>query len=132
MTLPAGWTVTPASAKWDGKSGLSSDSAEVDQFLGPASATSGVANPYAKKLLGYVLDLIHWNYKYHGDTCPPTPESQTPVKIGGVPGMLLQGRHAARSTKARTHHMIVWISGPGPCEKRYAFARMVKRQLLCH
>jgi hypothetical protein len=91
LTLPAGWSMTPASATWDGKSGLSSDSAEVDQFIGPASATStGVATPYAKKLLDYVLDLIHWTYKYHGDTCPPTPESQTPVKIGGVPGMLLQ------------------------------------------
>jgi hypothetical protein len=91
LTVPAGWSVTPASARWDGTSSLSSDSAEVDQFIGPASATaSGVATPYAKKLLDYVLDLIHWTYKYHGDTCPPTPESQTPVKMGGVPGTLLE------------------------------------------
>jgi hypothetical protein len=91
VTLPAGWTVTPASAKWDGKASLSSDSAEVDQFIGPSSATAtGVGAPYGKKLADYVTELIAWNYKYHGDTCPTKPESQTPIKVGGVAGVLVQ------------------------------------------
>ena len=91
MTLPAGWTVTPASAKWDGTSSLSSDSAEVDQFIGPSSATStGTAAPYGKKLADFAKELVAWNYKYHGDTCPAKPESQTPIKIGGVAGVLVQ------------------------------------------
>jgi hypothetical protein len=91
VTLPAGWSGTQASATWDGKASLSSDSAEVDQFIGPAPATStGVATPYAKKLADFVADLIAWTHKYHGDTCPPKPESQTAIKIGGAPGVLLQ------------------------------------------
>ena len=91
MTLPAGWTVIPASAKWDGKASLSSISAEVDQFIGPSSATaSGVAVPYGKKLADYVTELIAWTYKYHGDTCRAKPESQTPIKVGGAVGVLVQ------------------------------------------
>ena len=91
VTLPAGWTVTPATARWDGKAGLSSDSSEVDQFIGPASATStGVAAPYGKKLADYVKDLLAWNFKYHGDTCPAKPDSQSSIKIGGVPAVLVQ------------------------------------------
>jgi hypothetical protein len=91
MNVPAGWTVTPASAKWDGTSSLSSDSAEVDQFIGPASATStGVATPYAKTLADYANEHIAWNYKYHGNTCPPKPESQISIKIGGIAGELIQ------------------------------------------
>ena len=91
VTLPAGWSGTQASAKWDGKASLSSDSAEVDQFIGPASASStGVATQYPKKLADYVRELIAWTFKYHGDTCPAKPEAQTPIKIGGVAGVLVE------------------------------------------
>jgi hypothetical protein len=43
-----------------------------------------------KSLADYVTELIAWNYKYHGDTCPAKPESQTPIKVGGVAGVLVQ------------------------------------------
>jgi hypothetical protein len=90
MTLPSGWTAVPASTAWDGTSGLSSTSAEVDQFMSSTpAAASGVAAPFDKKLPAYVLALIAWTAKYHGDTCPATPESQTPIKIGSEAGVLV-------------------------------------------
>ena len=90
LTLPAGWTSAQASKTWDGKTGLKSDSAEVDQFLAPADVTStGVAAPSDQTLAASTDALIAATVQYHSDTCPPTPEAQDPITIGGDPGMLV-------------------------------------------
>ncbi len=90
LTLPAGWTSAQASKVWDGKTGLKSDSAEVDRFLAPADVTStGVAAPSDQTLAASTDALIAATVQYHSDTCPPTPEAQDPITIGGAPGMLL-------------------------------------------
>lgn len=90
LTLPAGWTSAQASKTWDGKSGLKSDSAEVDRFFAPATVTAtGVAGPSDQTLAASTDALITATVKYHSDTCPPTPEAQDPITIGGDPGMLV-------------------------------------------
>jgi hypothetical protein len=90
LTLPAGWTSAQASKTWDGKTGLKSDSAEVDQFLAPSAVTStGVAAPSDETLAASTDALIAATVQYHSDTCPPTPEAQDPITIGGDPGMLV-------------------------------------------
>ena len=90
LTLPAGWTSAQASKTWDGKSGLKSDSPEVDQFLAPSAVTStGVAAPSDQTLAASTDAVIAATARYHGDTCPPTPEAQDPITIGGDPGMLV-------------------------------------------
>lgn len=90
LTLPAGWTSVQASKTWDGKTGLKSDSPEVDQFLAPADVTStGVSAPSDQTLAASTDAVIAATARYHGDTCPPTPEAQDPITIGGDPGMLV-------------------------------------------
>ena len=90
LTLPAGWTSAQASKTWDGKTGLKSDSAEVDRFLAPAAVTStGVAAPSDQTLAASTDALIAATVQYHSDTCPPAPEAQDPITIGGDPGMLV-------------------------------------------
>jgi hypothetical protein len=91
LTLPGGWTSIQASEAWDGKGEPpSSDAAEADRFVGPAAASSwAYAAPTAKDLAAYVKENIEATAKYHGDTCPATPEAQDPIEIGGQPGTLL-------------------------------------------
>lgn len=90
LTLPAGWTSAQASKTWDGKSGLKSDSAEVDRFLAPSDVTStGVAAPEDQTLAASTDALIAATVQYHSDTCPATPEAQDPITVGGDPAMLV-------------------------------------------
>jgi hypothetical protein len=91
LTLPPGWSSSQATSVWDGSSGLSSESAEVDKFVGPSSATSsGVAAPSHQTLSAYTDALIAATAKYHGDTCPSEPAARKPITIGGEPAMLLE------------------------------------------
>ncbi len=90
LMLPAGWTALRASKTWDGTSGISSDSAEVDQFKSPAAVSStGVAAPFAQALPALTQTLIAATTRYHGDTCTSPPESQDAITIGGDPGVLV-------------------------------------------
>ena len=50
---------------------------------------TGVAAPSDETLAASTDALIAATVKYHGDTCPPTPEAQDPINIGGDPGMLV-------------------------------------------
>jgi hypothetical protein len=89
--LPAGWTSVAAGKKWDGKSGLSSDSPEVDQFVSPAAASAwGVAGRWDRDLTAYATFLIRWTERFHGDTCPSKPQTRSRITIGGQPGVLLE------------------------------------------
>jgi hypothetical protein len=91
LTVPPGWSSGQATKTWDGSSGLSSGSAEVDKFIGPSSASStGVAAPSDQTLSGYADALVAANAKYHGDTCPARPAARKPITIGGDPATLLE------------------------------------------
>jgi hypothetical protein len=90
LTPPAGWTTIQATAKWDGKGAPFHDVPEADQFVstGPASAWFFGA-PTTKDLKAQVAETVTANATEHGDTCPPVPEFQDPIDIGGEPGVLL-------------------------------------------
>jgi len=90
VELPGGWGAISAKAAWDGTSKTSSDSPEVDRWLGRTGASAwGFAAPYAGDLSAYMKKTLADNAKYHGDTCPPTPQVQQPITVGSEPGMLL-------------------------------------------
>lgn len=90
LTVPAGWSVTPSSKKWDGISAPPFAAPEGDKFEipGPASA-AGMSSPTSKDLAGYVQDRIAANQRDHADTCPPVPETSDPIEIDGEPATLL-------------------------------------------
>jgi hypothetical protein len=90
LTPPAGWTTIQATAKWDGQGAPFHDVPEADQFVsqGPASAWFFGA-PTSKDLTARVAESVAANAAEHGDTCPPVPEFQDPIEIGGEPGVLL-------------------------------------------
>jgi hypothetical protein len=91
LTVPAGWTTRQALGKWDGKLGLDGSSALVD-LIGQPSVTKGVwatAASWKRDLAAYTTFLIAWNARYHGDTCPPKPDTRRHVTVGGQPGVLL-------------------------------------------
>lgn len=88
--VPGGWTSVAATAAWDGVSGVSSDSPQVDRWVsvGVASAWASAA-AYDKDLKSYAAKTIADTTKYHGDTCTAPPESQEPITVGGEPGTLI-------------------------------------------
>jgi hypothetical protein len=90
VAVPGGWSSVAATARWDGVSGVKSDSAEVDRWISAGSASSWAsAAAYAKNLPSYVTKTIADTAKYHGDTCTAPPERQEPVTVGAEPGMLI-------------------------------------------
>lgn len=90
VKLPAGWGAIKAKVPWDGTSKTSSDSPDVDRWVGRTGASAwGFAAPYSGDLKAYTKQTVAANAKYHGDTCPPTPEVEDPITIGGEPGILL-------------------------------------------
>ncbi len=91
IAVPRGWNTTQAYSKWDGRSELSVDSFDVDRFLGPGTAISfATAVPWSHGLASYARYLIASTVRYHSDTCPRKPETQTGIVIGGTPGVLLE------------------------------------------
>jgi hypothetical protein len=90
MTLPPEWTAIQAYDTWDGKGFLSSESGRVDKFTGTSFASSwGVAAPWRRGLAAYARYLVAWNARFHGDTCPAKPHTNSPITVGGEPGVLL-------------------------------------------
>jgi hypothetical protein len=90
VELPGGWKAIEATLAWDGTSDASSDSPEVDQWIGRTEASAwAFAAPYAGDLNAYTKQTVADNARYHGNTCPPTPEAQDPITIDGEPGELL-------------------------------------------
>ncbi len=79
-----------ATIAWDGTSGTTSDSPNVDHWIGRTEASAwAYAAPYAGDLNAYTKKAVADNARYHGTTCPATPEAQDPITIGGEPGVLL-------------------------------------------
>ena len=90
VELPGGWKAIEAKVAWNGTSSISSDGPEVDQWIGRTEASAwAYAAPYSGDLSAYTKKTVADNAKYHGTTCPPTPEAQDPIMIGGEPGVLL-------------------------------------------
>jgi len=90
ITLPHGWSTTPAAFKWDGIGAPGHDSSMVDQFsAGLGASLFAFAAPTRLDLAGYANDVIGRNARYHGDTCPPAPEVNEATTVGGVAAAFL-------------------------------------------
>jgi hypothetical protein len=91
LTVPANWIPVQAGSKWDGHTGLSIDSGQVDEFFSDVEGKGsfGVAARWTRDLAAYTRWLVSWTQLTHGETCPPKPDTRTPVTIGGQPGVLL-------------------------------------------
>jgi len=93
ITLPIGWVASPAVETWNGSGAPAIEDTAVDAF-GPVgervtSGAFGSAAPTKSLLAAWVADGIAANFRIHGDTCPQTPDSVEPVRIGGQPGTLV-------------------------------------------
>lgn len=89
-SVPAGWTTIQATALWDGSFSPAHDAPVTDQFVGPALASAwAMVAPTDRDLAEEVQNTIAAITADHSDTCPPVPESQDPIEIGGEPGVLL-------------------------------------------
>lgn len=91
VVVPAGWSSIAATSGWDGVSGLSHDSPEVDQWISPGGTRAAWASAaaYADDLRSYTKKIIADTVKYHGATCIPPPAAQEPITIGGEAGTLI-------------------------------------------
>ena len=91
ITLPAGWSVAPATARWDGASAPGNSANSVDKFVSPATVSVfGFAGPVKTDFDQFVKDTITWTVRDHADTCPaPAPEKTDRIRVGGEDGMLL-------------------------------------------
>ena len=90
VTLPAGWTATPATVKWDGKGAPGSDDPAVDKFQSDGQASvHAFAAPISIDLAGYAADVMARNAQFHGDTCPPKPDSVAQTTVGTDPGTFI-------------------------------------------
>jgi hypothetical protein len=90
VTLPAGWTAQPATVRWDGQGAPGNDDPAVDRFLGTGTASAfGFAAPMSSDLTGYATEVIARNAKFHGETCPPKPESTEQTTVGSEPSAFI-------------------------------------------
>ena len=114
VTLPAGWTVIPATAAWDGKSPVGHDDPIVDQLL-PPKQTDRCAGIYLCAPNGWAfavrshLTLAEWvaqgNATDHADhPCAVEPETSEPIRIDGVAGVL-ETKHCEPVTGI----LVMWV-----------------------
>jgi hypothetical protein len=90
VTLPGGWFSIQALEKWDGQSDLTFDySAQVDHFGSGSTAVIAAAAPWKRDLAAYARFWVGWTERYHGEDCPPEPDTRNPITIAGEPGVLL-------------------------------------------
>ena len=82
VTLPAGWSATPATAVWDGKGAPGSENPVVDKFFGPGMKTvHAFAGPTSSDLTTYGNDVIAWISQFHPE-CVQEPESVGSTTVG--------------------------------------------------
>jgi hypothetical protein len=86
ITLPAGWFAGSALQTWDGKGAPTIIDNTVDTF---GSSALAAAAPTKSSLSEWVATSIAAVQQDHSDTCPTSPDSVTPVTIGGQPGTLV-------------------------------------------
>jgi len=89
VTLPAGWSATPAAKVWDGKGAPGSEDPAVDKFHGPGLRTvHAFVTPISVDLAAYSEDIIARNAQSHTE-CPPQPESVESTKVGPDPATFI-------------------------------------------
>ena len=92
LTLPAGWTVSAATATWDGTGMPGPEDGTADWFFSGQSASSWVqAAPTKSDLQTYETERLAGQLRDHGDTCPKaaTPVDRENITIGGSPAVFL-------------------------------------------
>lgn len=94
VRLPAGWTVIPATAAWDGTSVIGHDDSDVDQLLAPRVQNRcaniylcgpnawALASPTTMSLAQLVAAGDASEHRDH--PCPARPESTRRFKVAGV------------------------------------------------
>ena len=88
VSLPAAWSLTsPASATWDGTGAPGFDTSVVDLFKGPTVVAWAVAAPTDLTLAAYATQTSEMGAAEHG--CPPKPETDEPIVVGGETARLL-------------------------------------------
>jgi hypothetical protein len=102
VTLPAGWLVIPAQAAWDGTGAVGHDDPIVDQLIGPqvtgrcktvflcGPIAWANAAPTTLSLSDYVKEQDAADARDH--PCPPAPESEVTIEIGGE-AAVLESKH---------------------------------------
>jgi hypothetical protein len=104
IVVPTGWSATPATTLWDGRSAPSLGP-DVDQIAGPHLIVLGYAGPFAGDLTAFVQEQIAASARDHSDTCPSNAlQLEQPTTIGGQPGVLLGFNCGARIDQAITVH----------------------------
>ena len=105
ITLPADWTPTGATQRWDGSGAPTSDDPVVDRFnsTGTAAAFASAATT-TMPLEGFVAAGIATNAKVHGDTCPANPDSVGQITVGGETGTLVAWNCGILINQAITIH----------------------------
>jgi hypothetical protein len=106
LTLPAGWTVTAATVRWDGVSAPGHEEPVVDRFEPPGSSAAfwAFAGPVSMDLDAFVKDRIAANLRDHGDHCPPDAEVTEPITIAGQPGEFIAWNCGILINQAVTVH----------------------------
>ena len=71
VRVPARWTSTQATSKWNGQSGLDIEAPQVDKFHSPTTdpAFWAVATPWRQSLAAFASFAISWTSSFHGDSC---------------------------------------------------------------
>ena len=89
VTLPAGWSATPATKVWDGQGAPGSEDPAVDKFHGARLTTvHALVAPTSLDLSAYGDDVIARVAQLHAE-CPPTPESVESTTVGSDPAMFI-------------------------------------------
>jgi hypothetical protein len=87
-SLPAAWSLSSAAtATWDGTGAPGFDTPVVDLFRGPTVVAWAVAAPTNLGLTDYATQTSEQGAAEHG--CPPRPETDEPITVGGETARLL-------------------------------------------
>jgi hypothetical protein len=90
VSLPAGWSATPAITVWDGEGAPGNDDPAVDKFQsGGSAAAFAFAAPVSLDLAAYAADVIARNDKFHGDLCPTKPDLVEATTVGSDPATFI-------------------------------------------
>jgi len=101
VTVPPGWTVTPATVRWDGRR-APSVGPDVDLLTGPHLLMFGYAGPFSGDLPAFVQDRMTATLRDQ-PTCPANALLLNhSITIGGQPGVLLDLNCGARIEQALT------------------------------
>jgi hypothetical protein len=88
LTVPTGWSNTPATKVWDG-TGSSSGDPSNDRWGSAGDSMWGHTEPFTGDRGAFADEQVAATVEFHSDTCPDPPEVTEEVTIGGQPGTFL-------------------------------------------